>query len=164
MFTSTYESGVDAKGRVSVPAPFRAALGGRPRLFVWPAIDGGGYLEAGGEELMAQYRQILARMSPQDPARKAITHALFTKSADLKMDEPGRVKLPEPLMRAAGVTDKIVFAGALDRFHIWNPDRFAEFDAAMSADAAANQSALDAPFQAALEAGALGGLGGGGGE
>ncbi len=158
VFVSTYESRIDAKGRVSVPSSFRAELGGASRLFVWPALDGGGYLEAAGEALMGAYRQILARMSPQDPARRAIVHALFTRSADLKMDEPGRIKLPDGLTAHAGLDDAVVFAGAFDRFHIWSPDRFRDFDAQMSAEAPSNQAALDAPFQAALAAGAMPGV------
>ncbi|MEL6257483.1 MAG: division/cell wall cluster transcriptional repressor MraZ [Pseudomonadota bacterium] len=164
MFTSTYEGGIDAKGRISIPAPFRAELGGKPRLFVWPAIDGGGYLEAGGEAFMTYYARILARMSPQDPHRRALTHALFTKSADLKLDEPGRVKLPETLMTAAGLTSKVKFAGALDRFQIWDPERFGAHDAEMSAHAVDSQSALAEPFKEALVADPLNAfLGGEGG-
>ena len=71
MFVSTYETAIDAKGRVSVPAPFRAALSGGSRVFLWPAIDGSGCLEGGGDELMSIYRQTLARMAPNDPNRRA---------------------------------------------------------------------------------------------
>jgi MraZ protein len=49
----------------------------------------------------------------------------------------------------------LIFAGALDRFHIWEPDRFAAFDAVMEGQLRESQDALDAPFQAALAAGAL---------
>lgn len=161
MFSSTYESAIDAKGRVSVPASFRAALGGASRVHVWPAFDGRRCLEAGGDALMSDYKQILARMSPHDPAREAIVHSIFGRSADLKMDDPGRIKLPDNLLAFAGIEKKIVFSGAFDRFRIWNPERFAEYDAEMAAQAAANRAKLDAPFQAALAAGAIGGAQGG---
>lgn len=159
MFFSTYESAIDAKGRVSVPAPFRAALGGASRVYVWPAFDGRGCLEAGGEALMNDYRQILARMSPHDPAREAIAHSVFGRSADLKMDEPGRIKLPDMQLKAAGIKNKLVFSGAFDRFRIWSPERFAAYDTEMSAQASANLDKLDGPFQAALAAGAMSGSG-----
>lgn len=161
MFFSTYEGAIDAKGRVSVPASFRAALGGGSRVYVWPSFEGRGCLEAGGEALMQDYRQILARMSPHDPAREAIAHTVFGRSADLKMDDPGRIKLPEAHLTAAGIQTKLVFSGAFDRFRIWSPERFAEYDAEMSAQASANLEKLDAPFQAALAAGAIAGGEGG---
>ena len=142
MFVSTYETSLDSKGRVSVPASFRHALSGGQRLFLWPASDGSPCLEGGGEALMTLYRQTLARMSPNDPA-------------DLKMDDTGRISIPRPLLEGAGIEGRLIFAGALDRFHIWEPDRFAAFDAVMEGQLRESQDALDAPFQAALAAGAL---------
>ncbi len=155
MFLSTFEGVIDTKGRVSVPAPFRAALGGTNRVYIWPAFDGRYCLEAGGDQLMQDYRQILARMSPHDPAREAIAHSIFGRSAELKMDDPGRIKLPEPHLKAAGITDRLVFSGAFDRFRIWNPARFSEYDAEMVSKAAESRAQLEAPFQAALSEGVL---------
>ena len=105
--------------------------------------------------MLNDYRQILARMSPHDPAREAIAHAVFGRSADLKMDDPGRIKLPEAHLLAAGIKTKLVFSGAFDRFRIWSPEAYAAYDAEMSAQASANLTKLDAPFQAALAAGAI---------
>lgn len=155
MFFSNYDGAIDAKGRVSVPASFRAALGGVNRLYVWPSFDGRGCLEAGGEALMNDYRQILARMSPHDAAREAIAHSVFGRSAELKIDEPGRIKLPDVQLAAADIQTKLVFSGAFDRFRIWSPERYAAYDATMTAQASANLDKLDAPFQAALAAGAI---------
>ncbi|MDJ0920114.1 MAG: division/cell wall cluster transcriptional repressor MraZ [Henriciella sp.] len=155
MFVSTHETSLDAKGRVSVPASFRHALGGGTRIFLWPASDGSPCLEGGGEALMATYRQTLARMSPTDPARRAFMHAIFTRSADLKMDDTGRISIPKPLLAGAGITKELVFAGSFDRFHVWAPDRFEAFDAEMAEQLETHQSAIDAPFQAALAAGGI---------
>jgi len=104
---------------------------------------------------MSDYRQILARMSPDDPAREAIVHSIFGRSADLKMDDPGRIKLPEMLLSYAGITGKIVFSGAFDRFRIWNPKEFAAYDAEMVAKTRASRGEIDAPFREALAAGAI---------
>ncbi|GAB5458965.1 MAG: division/cell wall cluster transcriptional repressor MraZ [Henriciella sp.] len=164
MFVSTHETALDAKGRVSVPASFRHALAGGTRIFLWPASDGSACLEGGGEALMATYRQTLARMSPNDPARRAFMHAIFTRAADLKMDDTGRISIPKTLLAHAGIEKKLVFAGALDRFHVWEPERFAAFDNQMGDQLKDNQSALDAPFQAALAAGGILGVVGGEGE
>ncbi len=164
MFVSTYESAIDAKGRVSIPAPFRAALGGNSRIYLYPAPDGSPCLEGGGEALMAVYRQTLARMGPQDSGRKAFMHAFFTKTADLKMDDTGRIKLPEILLVPAGITKQVKFAGALDRFQIWDPGQYEIHDAKMSKEAAANLDKMNAPFQAAVAAGGIPGLITGNGE
>ena len=140
MFVSTYESAIDAKGRVSIPAPFRAALGGGTRIFLWPALDGSGCLEGGGEALMAMYRATLTRLAPQSEVRKALVTRIIAGSADLKMDETGRIKLPEDLCTAAELTDRIKFAGNIDSFQIWNPEKHAAFNSAMATAAAAPET------------------------
>ena len=124
MFFSTYEGAIDAKGRVSIPAPFRAALGGSARVFLWEAPDGSGALEGGGEALMELYRETLAELPLQSPVREAIVTCIIAASADLKIDDTGRVKLPEELCLAAGLAGRIRFSGQMDSFRIWNPERF----------------------------------------
>ena len=113
---------------------------------------------------MALYRQTLARMAPNDPNRRAFMHTIFTRSADLKMDDTGRISIPSALLEAAGIEKKLVFAGAFDRFHVWEPSRFAEFDAQMASTARDNQDALAEPFQQAMAAGGLPGFGKEGGS
>jgi len=56
MFLSTVTNSLDAKGRVSVPADFRATISETPSkspfdgIVVWPSLDGN-YLEGGGSEV-----------------------------------------------------------------------------------------------------------------
>jgi len=160
VFVSTYESAIDAKGRVSVPAPFRSALGGGSRIFLWPALDGSKCLEGGGEELMAMYRQTISRLPPQSRQRKALTLAIMSRTADLKMDDPGRIKIPEELLASVGITDKMVFVGALESFQIWSPEAYADYEAEMAE--AVNDpdviNALAAPYDATIAAGGVPGL------
>jgi len=110
---------------------------------------------------MATYRQTLARMSPNDPARRAFMHAIFTRSADMKMDDTGRISIPKALLEAAGIEKDLIFAGSLDRFHVWEPSRYAAFDAQMAESLKDSQTAIEAPFKAALAAGGIIGLVGG---
>ncbi len=123
VFFSTYEGAIDAKGRVSIPAPFRAALGGNTRVFIWVAPDGSGALEGGGEELMQLYAETLAELPLQSPVREAIVTMIIAGSADLKIDDTGRVKLPDEFCEAAGLSGRIKFTGAIESFKIWDPAR-----------------------------------------
>lgn len=136
MFVSTYESAIDAKGRVSIPAPFRAALGGGSRIFLWPALDGSPCLEGGGEELMQMYQQTLLRLPPKSPARTALVEGIFAGSADLKMEETGRIRLPEYLRESAGLDKAVVFSGQIDSFQIWSPEAHNNHRTIMRAEAA----------------------------
>ena len=155
MFVSTYETSLDSKGRVSVPAQFRHALEGGTRLYLWPASDGSPCLEGGGDALMLTYRQTLSRMSPNSQARRVLMHRIVSKAADLKIDDTGRIKIPDTHLKAAGITKDLVFVGSMDRFHIWQPERYAAFDAEMEGLLPQVQEAIDEPFQAALASGGI---------
>ncbi len=124
VFFSTYEGAIDAKGRVSIPAPFRAALGGNTRVFIWVAPDGSGALEGGGEALMELYAETLAELPLQSPVREAFVTSVIAGSADLKIDDTGRIKLPDEFCEAAGLSGRLRFTGAIESFKIWDPARF----------------------------------------
>ncbi len=157
MFFSTYENALDAKGRISIPAAFRAALGGEQEIYVYPATDGSGFLEAGGTALIKKNQKLIRRMNPQSGAGRAFQHAFFTRSARPKMDDAGRIRLPDKLLQAAGITKDVVFAGADDRFRVWAAETFAEHDEQMVNDAAAHQEAFDKAFNELVAAGELDG-------
>lgn len=155
MFFSTYENALDAKGRISVPASFRAAIGGEQEIYVYPATDGSGFLEAGGSALIRKNQKLIRRMNPQSGAGRAFQHAFFTRSARPKMDDAGRIKLPEMLLEAAGIKKDVVFAGADDRFRIWSAETFAAHDEQMVEDAANHQDAFDKAFNELIASGEL---------
>lgn len=147
MFFSTVEASIDARGRVLVPSSFRTALEGASKFYLFPSIDRGGYLEGGGQPLMDEYLAILKNMSPHDRDRRAFITSIFSKGAEVSMDQAGRANLPANLLSVAGIEKELVFVGAMDRFQIWNPERFAAYENEMSEHAAANQDALAQPFQ-----------------
>ncbi len=153
MFFSSHEGGLDQKGRVSIPASFRAALGGANKVYLMPALDKSGCLEGGGEELLQYYRAIFARMAPGNPKRASFRAAVFSNIVELGFDSTGRIVLPKSLIEAAGLTDRVLFAGHDDRFQVWDPDRFAAYADKARDEAAENLSDLDEPFFEALQAG-----------
>jgi len=128
-FVSHYLLRLDAKGRVSVPAAFRAVLArdGFDGLYCYPALDRPA-LDAGGNALLAEIEALITGFSPYSDQREQFSLALYGTSETLKIDGEGRVVLTDMLKAHAGITDTIVFAGLGHKFRIWEPGRFrAEF-------------------------------------
>jgi MraZ protein len=124
-FVSHYTLRLDAKGRVSIPAPFRAVLtrDGFDGLYCYPALDRPA-LDAGGNALLAEIEALITPFAPYSEQREQFAAALYGTSEVLKIDGEGRVILTEPLKSHAGIADAVAFAGLGHKFQIWEPGRF----------------------------------------
>ena len=124
-FVSNYTLRLAAKGRVSIPAPFRAVLArdGFSGLYCYPALDAPA-LDAGGNALLKEIETLVTRFPPYSEEREQFSAALYSTSEVLKIDGEGRVMLTEPLKTHAGIADAVAFAGLGHKFQIWEPGRF----------------------------------------
>lgn len=124
-FVSHFTNRLDAKGRVSVPASFRAVLvrDGFDGLYCFPsphleAVD------AGGNELIAEIQKRLDSYRTLTPDHDSVSTALFGISEILKIDGDGRVVLSQAIREHAGIGDQVTFVGQGFKFQIWEPERF----------------------------------------
>jgi MraZ protein len=122
LFLSTYVNKVDRKGRVSVPAGFRAALAGQSfagivayRSFKTAAIEGSG---------IDRIEEMSARLDGLDQFSEEheIISSLFSDAQQLPFDSEGRVVLPEELAAHAAITESAAFVGLGRTFQIWEPE------------------------------------------
>ena len=126
LFLSKYLNRVDKKGRVSVPASYRAELAGesfagiivRPS-FVSQAID------ACGREALQELQRGVGQFNPFTEERAGFANAIFARSHPVSWDSEGRIILPVELWEPAGIADRALFVGLGDTFQIWQPDRYA---------------------------------------
>ena len=125
-FLSHFTHRFDAKGRISIPAPFRQALAkdGFDGVYAYPSLDAPA-LDCGGFKLLQEIDALLAALPPYSPARDAFATALLGTSLILRMDSEGRVMLDDRLKTTLGLEDEAVFVGHGHKFQIWEPSRFA---------------------------------------
>jgi len=133
LFLSTFQNKIDKKGRVSVPAPFRAALArtaDRDEEFSG-IIAYGSFINRCVEACdIGRIRKLSARIEQLEPfseERDAFSATILGGSQQLAFDGEGRVMLPEPLITLAGLADMAVFLGKGDTFEIWEPRAFEEY-------------------------------------
>jgi MraZ protein len=124
-YVSNFTNRLDAKGRVSIPAPYRGVLSrdGFEGLYVHPAIDALA-LDAGGNALLSEIDRLLAGLAPYSDERDLFSTALLGTSDVLKVDGEGRVILTEALKTHAGIGDAVTFVGLGAKFQMWEPERF----------------------------------------
>src|SRR5690348_13061655 len=95
-FVANITARLDAKGRVSIPAPFRAVLGrdGFDGLYCYPALDRPA-IDAGGNALITEIEALIGRFAPFSDEREKLALSLYGTSETVKMDGEGRVQLSE---------------------------------------------------------------------
>jgi MraZ protein len=127
-FVSTFTNKIDAKGRVSIPAPYRTILerdGYAGGIYCYPSLDAPA-LDAGGERLAQKIDGLLSGLPDYSDERDELSVALYGDVQILTIDQDGRIVLPEALRAHAGLTTQVAFVGLGDKFQMWEPARFAE--------------------------------------
>jgi MraZ protein len=142
LFLSTIVNKVDRKGRVSVPAPFRAALTGQSfggivafRSFKLDAIEC---------RDMATMEEMSARLDTLEQFSEEYDSlaTLFADSQQLAFDGEGRIMLPKNLMDHAGIGETAAFVGLGSTFQIWEPTAFEQHKQALRERARRNGMTL----------------------
>jgi MraZ protein len=135
-FVSTFTNRIDAKGRVSIPAPFRAVLArdgysadDGAGVYCYPSLDAPA-LDAGGERLARKIDGLLAGLPDYSDERDQLSVALYGDVQVLRIDGDGRIVLPQSLRDQAGIGAEITFVGMGDKFQMWDPGRFEDYRAA----------------------------------
>lgn len=131
-FVSTFTNKIDAKGRVSVPASFRAVLdrdgyraGDAVGIYCYPSLDAPA-IDCGGERLVQKVDALLADLPDYSDERDELSVALYGESRTLAIDGDGRIVLPDEFREHAGITTRATFVGLGDKFQVWEPECFEE--------------------------------------
>ncbi|TKT80157.1 division/cell wall cluster transcriptional repressor MraZ [Aquamicrobium sp. LC103] len=129
-FLSSAVNRIDAKGRVSVPAHFRAVVQkrGYGDLYALRALDVPA-LDVGGLDLLDRYEQ---RISLEDPFLQAADDMSFFIHGDgafLKFDQDGRITVTDFIREHTGITTDVAFVGRGTFFQMWEPSRLEEYGA-----------------------------------
>ena len=124
-FVSHFSNRLDAKGRVSIPASFRAVLArdGFEGVYVHPSLDTDA-VDCGGHALLKDIDDLLDRHSPYSEERDLFSTALMGTSEILKVDGEGRMALSEMIRNHTGISSEVIFVGQGHKFQIWEPGKF----------------------------------------
>lgn len=126
-FSGSFTHRIDGKGRVSIPARFRALLEdqGESEMMVIPSYKDG-VMEAFPRRVLEGIFERLEEKDPQSEEVEDLATYLFGGANTLSFDKDGRVVLSPELQEAIGVTDQVVFMGRADRFYMLSPERSKE--------------------------------------
>lgn len=125
LFMSKYTNKVDRKGRVSVPAQFRATLPSefQKSIVVYQAVNHNA-IECCDLLHIEKINESLDGFAPYSDEHDEFSLALMSGLVELTFDGNGRIILPQELLEYAGITEYATFAGKGKTFQIWEPEAF----------------------------------------
>ncbi|HEX3343222.1 MAG TPA: division/cell wall cluster transcriptional repressor MraZ [Polyangiaceae bacterium] len=122
MFRGRYEHSIDAKGRTSVPARYRDALGAanERRIVLTSALDP--CLVAYAPAEWAAFEEKLARLPQFDRAVQKLRRIYVSGAVECDFDDVGRILVPPTLREHAGLKKDVLWAGAGRYAELWDKE------------------------------------------
>jgi MraZ protein len=129
VFTGEYRHSVDDKGRLAVPAKFRAQLGAGAVVSRWLDACLAIHTQTGWADLAAK----VAALPITDSNARRFSRLIFAGAAEVELDRQGRILLPAFLRDGIGLGTgaDAVIVGSRDHAEIGAPDSWTAYAAQM---------------------------------
>jgi MraZ protein len=138
MFIGEYKHNIDEKGRLAVPAKFRARL--KVGAVVTRGLDNSLFLYPKKE-----WEQLAAKLSALPISRantRAFSRLMLSGAMDATLDSQGRIMIPEYLRTYAHISKKTVITGLYNRLEIWDEVTWEKYKTATEKDSGEIAEAL----------------------
>ena len=118
MFLGEFVHTIDEKGRLTIPARFRADLA--VGLIVTRGIDR--CLAIYPREEWNRLAGRVSALPMTDRSARAFRRLVFANASDATPDKQGRVLIPPHLREYAGLDGEVIVTGLNTYIEVWNPD------------------------------------------
>jgi MraZ protein len=127
VFTGEYRHSVDDKGRIAVPAKFRAQIEEGAVVSRWLDACLAIHTRTGWEQLAAK----VAGLPITDAGSRLFQRYVFAGAFEADLDRQGRVVVPAYLREWAALEGEAVIVGSRDHAEIWAPARWDDYRRAL---------------------------------
>ena len=143
MFLSTFENKLDKKGRVSVPASYRAYLSslGYNGIICFPSFNNQS-IEAWSQDRIEKISNTIDSLNPFDEKKDYFATSILSESTNLQFDGEGRILITQKLLKHAKIKNSMLFVGQGQTFQIWEPTAFEKFKVTARKKANLNRASL----------------------
>lgn len=120
MFIGEYNHNLDDKGRLAIPAKFRALL--KKGGVVTKGLDNCLFLYT--KDQWEKIAQKLSALPISQSKARAFARHMLAGAMDLEFDTQGRVTLPEYLRDFSGLKKSVIVAGLFNHLEIWDKNNW----------------------------------------
>ena len=126
-FLGEFEVPVDGKGRIFIPAELRRKLipEDGDTLIVVRGLDG--CLAAYPLKAWSAISSKIMELSQTDQNVRLFYRGTLSQAKEVKLDRQGRAHISRKLLDRAGIGDRMIIIGALDKLELWNPEAWSNY-------------------------------------
>lgn len=118
MFIGEYNHVLDEKGRLAIPAKFRATL--KKGAVVTKGLDNCLFLYS--KEQFKKIAQKFSSLPINQSKARAFARHMLAGAMDVQFDNQGRITLPEYLRNFSSLKKGVVVAGLYNHLEIWDKE------------------------------------------
>ncbi|MEA2016341.1 MAG: division/cell wall cluster transcriptional repressor MraZ [Actinomycetota bacterium] len=124
MFLGEYHRTIDKKGRIFVPAKFREDL--IKGVVISKGFDEKCLFLFSKENWKRLEEKIMANRVAERSIQ-SFSRWFFSSASEEAIDQQGRTRIPQNLVKYAGLEKEIVMVGVSDRAEIWSSDKWKKY-------------------------------------
>lgn len=121
-YVGEYSHRLDSRNRVTVPSNWRVPGDDGIFYFAWPHPEG--CIAVFPPEMYEELREKARHIKQSDRQGQRTLRMIFGKGFRFGCDGQGRILLPAPLLKYAGVSKDVWLVGLSRSFEIWSGERF----------------------------------------
>jgi MraZ protein len=125
VFAGSHQLSVDDKGRLAIPARYRASLEHECASQLVVTMGYEACLELYPAPEFGRIAQSIESMENREHA-ELLKRAFVGRAVECEIDKQGRIGLPPLLRRLARLENTVVLVGQINRFELWAEDRWSE--------------------------------------
>jgi len=123
MILGEYKHNLDSKGRVAIPAKFRSK------------IEAGAIITRGLDRCLfvfaaKEWESLVGKLTALPLAQsnsRAFVRLMLAGAVDVKLDNQGRILIPDYLRKYAGLKKQVVVAGLYNRIELWDEETWEQY-------------------------------------
>ena len=119
MFVGEYRHTIDHKGRIAIPAKFRAKLAAG--CVITRGLDYSLFIYT--KEEWQKLAEKLSKLPLSQADARAFARLMFSGASDAEIDRQGRIVIPVYLREYAGLKADSVICGLYNRIELWDREK-----------------------------------------
>ncbi len=125
IFSGEFRHALDPKNRITIPARWRKS--DSDEFFLVPDQTDSFLLVMPPDEFKKVPEMVAGHATVSNQEQRIFIRQFYSRSHNVASDKQGRLLLPEDHCKQVGLKQEVVLVGSLNRFEIWNSERWKKF-------------------------------------